>query len=207
MTDLFIKSEDFNFRNKDIYTAKDVLDLYLEFVCKEHDKKVWDEDWLQNNEPKLFRLKMLNSLFRAFDLGEIKDFDDGSFILKRKLEDYDFLKEKIVSDLGPKPGHAYSKSLGLSDIAYMFQTWLFQLLECEKVIKAYSWVIMVSEQTYYTFHKIKEVNMAIRNSMGDMVAIMSSMISPLGKTVSKEELVRNFDLPDIDLADVDAEWI
>lgn len=193
--------------DKETYTSKDILDLYLEFVCMEPDKKVWDEDWLQNNEPELFRLKMLNSLFRAFDLGEIKDFDDGSFILTRKLEDYDFLKKKIISDLGPKPGHAMSQALDLSDIAYMFQTWLLQLLECEKVIKAYSWVIMVSEQTYYTFHKIKEVNMAIRQSTADMVAIMGSMISPSGKTFTSQELVRNFDFPDVNLSDINMQWM
>jgi len=193
--------------DKDTYTAKDILDLYLEFVCMEPDKNVWDEDWLQNNDPKLFRLKILKSLFRAFDLGEIKDFDDGSFILKRKLEDYDFLKKKIVSDLGTKPGLAYSQALDLSDIAYMFQTWLLQLIECEKVIKSYSFVMMVSEQTYYTFHKIKEVNIAIRQSITDMNSIMSAMISPLGHTISKDELVRTFDFPDVDLTDIDAEWM
>lgn len=202
-----IKSEDLNIIEKEKYTSKDILDLYLEFVCLEPDKNVWDEDWLQNNEPKLFRLKMLMSLFRAFDLGDIKDFDQGSFILQRKIEDYGFLIKKIVSDLGPKPGHAMGKSLDLSDIAYMFQSWLLQLQECEKVIKSYSFVMMVSEQTYYTFHKIKEVNMAIRQSTADMNSIMCSMISPSGKTISKDELVRNYDFPDIDLADIDAEWI
>ena len=193
--------------DKDTYTAKDILDLYLEFTYMEPDKNVWDEDWLQNNDPKLFRLKILKSLFRAFDLGEIKDFDDGSFILKRKLEDYDFLKKKIVSDLGTKPGLAYSQALDLSDIAYMFQTWLLQLIECEKVIKSYSFVMMVSEQTYYTFHKIKEVNMGIRQSTADMSEIICAMISPSRKTIVREELVSNFDFPDIDLADIDAEWM
>lgn len=100
-----------------------------------------------------------------------------------------------------------SQALDPSDIAYMFQTWLLQLLECEKVIKAYSWVIMVSEQTYYTFHKIKEVNMAIRQSTADMNSIMCSMMSPSGKTIAREELVRNFDFPDVDLSDIDAAWM
>lgn len=188
--------------DKKIYTSKDILDLYLEFVCMEPDKNVWDEDWLQNNEPKLFRFKMLKSLFQAFDLGEIKEFDDGSFILNRKREDYDFLTKKIVSDLGTKPGLAYSQALDLSDIAYMFQSWLLHLLDCEKVIKSYSWMIMVSEQTYYTFHKIKEVNMAIRQSTADMVTIMSLIISRSGQTITKEELIKNFDLPDVDLTEI-----
>jgi hypothetical protein len=193
--------------DKEVYTPEDILRIYLELACLEPDKNKWDEDWLQNNEPELFRFKMLKSLFRAFGLGDIKDFDQGTFIVKRKLEDYGFLTEKILSDLGPKPGHAYSQALDLSDIAFMFQTWLLQLQECEKIIKAYSWMIMVSEQTYYTFHKIKEVNMAIRNSTADMVAIMSSMISPSGKTFPKKELVRNFDFPDVDLFEIDVKWI
>lgn len=193
--------------DKDIYTSKDILDLYLEFVCIEPDKNVWSEDWLQNNEPKLFRLKMLKSLFRAFDMGDIKDFDQGSFIEQRTLKDYDFLTTKIISDLGQKQGKVFSKALSLSDIAYMFQSWLLHLLDCEKVIKGYSWVIMVSEQTYYTFHKIKEVNMAIRQSMADMNSIMCSMISPSGKTIQREELVSNFDFPVVDLTDIDVAWM
>jgi hypothetical protein len=192
---------------KDIYTSKDILDIYLELVCLEPDKTKWDEDLLDIHEPELYRFKILKSLFRAFDLGEIKDFDQGSFIEQSKPEDYSFLTKKIISDLGTKPGLAYSQALSLSDIAYMFQTWLLQLEECEKVITGYSWMIMVSEQTYYTFHKIKEVNMAIRQSTTDMVTIMSSMISPSGETFTRDELVRNFDFPDIDLAEIDAEWI
>ena len=144
LTDLFIKSEDFNFRIKDIYTSKDILDLYLEFMNMEPDKNVWDQDSLQNNEPKLF---------------------------------------------------------------HMFQTWPLQLLKCEKVINAYSWVMTVSEQTYYTVHKIKGVIMAIRQSTADMAAIMRSMISPSDKTISKDELVRNYDFPDVDLTDIDVAWM
>ena len=190
-----------------VYTARNILDMYVDLKCLQPDKELWDEISLQNNEPQLFRLKILKSLFGAFDLGDLKDFDQGTFIVKRKLEDYGFLTEKILSDLGPKPGHAYSQSLDLNDIAYMFQSWLLQLQECEKVIKSYSWVIMVSEQTYYTFHKIKEVNMAIRRSMADMSDIMSSMMSPSGKTITKKELVRQFDCPDVNLSDIDVEWM
>lgn len=144
LNDLLIKPENFNFRNKDIYTSKDILDLYLEFVYMKPGKNVWDEDSLQNNALKLFR---------------------------------------------------------------MFQTWLLQLLECEKVIKAYSWMFMVSEQTYYTFHKIREVNMAIRQYAADMNSIMRAMKSPSGKAILKDELVRNYDFPDVDLSDIDAEWL
>ena len=68
-------------------------------------------------------------------------------------------------------------------------------------------MIMVSEQTYYTVHKIKEVIMAIRQITADMVAIMRSMISPSDKTISKDELVRNYDFPDVDLTDIDVAWM
>lgn len=190
-----------------VYAARNILDMYVDLKCHQPDKTMWDEVSLENGGSEYYRLKMLKSLFRAFDLSEIKDFDDGSFILKRKREDYEFLTKKIISDLGPKPGHALSQALALSDIAYMFQSWLLQLYECEKVIKAYSWVIMVSEQTYYTFHKIKEVNMAIRQSIADMNSIMCSIMSPSGKTISKDELVRNFDFPQVDLAEIDADRI
>jgi len=51
------------------------------------------------------------------------------------------------------------------------------------------------------------VIMAIRQSTADMVAIMRSMISPSDKTISKDELVRNYDFPDVDLTDIDVAWM
>jgi hypothetical protein len=36
---------------------------------------------------------------------------------------------------------------------------------------------------------------------------MSLVISPAGKAISKEELVKHFNYPDVDLSDIDDEWI
>lgn len=45
--------------------------------------------------------------------------------------------------------------------------------------------------------------MAIKQGTADTISIMCSMTSPSGKTISKNELVKNFDSPDTDAAEND----
>ena len=113
-----------------VYTARSILDMYVDLECLQPAKELWDEISLQNNEPQLFRLKILKSLFGAFGLGDLKDFDQGTFIVKRKLEDYGFLTKKIISDLGTKPGVAYSQALDLSQESHWGQV-LYCNISCD----------------------------------------------------------------------------
>lgn len=107
--------------NNETFTAKNILDLYLEFEGMQSDQDTWDEGSLQDNPPRLYRLKALGSLFSAFELGDIREFAAGTFVFKRKIEDYSALIKQMKSELKTVTKFRKGEQLTLNEIAFLFK--------------------------------------------------------------------------------------
>ena len=140
--------------DKEAFTAKNVLDLYVEFESLQSDEDTWTEDKLHNNPPCFYRFKMLQSLFRAFDLGEISEFTDGTFILKRKIEDYSPLITQMKSELKTVTKFRKGEEITLREIAFLFK----RLIEYRRRWDAFtgfsSGLLACSAKYRYAFFKI-----------------------------------------------------
>jgi hypothetical protein len=193
--------------HEEIYTARHVLDLYLEFEGLQPNNNTWTQGKLRDNPPRLYRLKVLKALFRAFDLGSIKGFAEGAYILKRNIEDYGTLIRQIKSELETNTKARIRGQLTLRDIVFLFKKLLDYRRRWDGVTEFSSGVSACSGNYKYAFYKIEQINSAIQDKISVIDDILSSIISPLGKAVSKEELVKQFDFPDVNFAEIDGEWI
>jgi len=106
--------------HEETYTAKNVLDFYLEFEGMQPDKRTWTEDKLKDNPPRLYRFKMLQSFFVAFELGDIMEFAEGTFVLKRKIGDYRTLIKQMKSELKTITKFRKGEDITLNEIAFLF---------------------------------------------------------------------------------------
>jgi hypothetical protein len=149
--------------NEETYTAKNVLDLYLEFIGMQPDKHTWTDDDLQDNPPRLFRLKALGSLFRAFELGDIKEFAEGPFVLKRKIEDYSVLIKQMKSELKTVTKFRKGEQLTLNEIAFLFKRLLEYRRRWDDVTGFSSGLYACSAKYRYAFYKINQVNSEIQD--------------------------------------------
>ena len=188
------------------YTAKDVLDLYLEFEGLQPDEGTWIEDNIQDNPPRFYRLKSLQSLFRAFDLGNIQEFAEGTFILERTIGDYSALTQQMKSELETNTKSRIREPLTLKNIVFLFKRLLEYRRRCDKVTDFSSGLYACSGNTKYAYYKIEQINSAIRKKISPIDNILASITSPSGKLISKDALVKHFDYPDVDLNEIDAEW-
>jgi hypothetical protein len=193
--------------NNETYTAKNVLDFYLEFEGMQPDQDTWDEGSLQDNPPRLYRLKALGSLFRAFGLGDIREFAEGTFVLKRKVEDYSALIKQMKSELKTVTKFHKGEQLTLNEIAFLFKRLLEYRRRWDDVTGFSSGLYACSAKYRYAFYKINQVNSQKHDKISPINDILSSIMSPVGKVVSKEELMKLFNYPDEDLSDIDDEWI
>jgi hypothetical protein len=193
--------------NNETYTAKDVLDLYLEFEGMQPEQDTWDESNLQDNPPRFYRLKALGSLFRAFELGDIKEFAVGAFVLKRKIEDYSSLIKQMKSELKTVTKFRKGEQLTLNEIAFLFKRLLEYRRRWDDVTGFSSGLNACSAKYRYAFYKINQVKTEIQDKISPINDILSFIMSPVEKAISKEELVNQFDYPDEDLSDIDDEWI
>lgn len=193
--------------NNETYTAKDVLDLYLEFEGMQPDQDTWAEGNLQDNPPRFYRLKSLDSLFSAFELGDIKEFAEGTFVLKRKIEDYSALIKQMKSELRTITKFRKGEQLTLNEIAFLFKRLLEYRRRWDDVTGFSSGLYACSAKYRYAFYKINQVNSEIQDKILPVNDILCFIVSPVGKVVSKEKLMKLFNYPDVDLSDIDDEWI
>ena len=191
--------------HEETYTAKDVLDLYLEFEGMQPEQDTWTDDDLQDNPPRFYRFKMLQSFFRAFGLGDIKEFAVGTFVLKRKIEDYSALIKQMKSELKTVTKFRKGEQLTLNEIAFLFERLLEYRREWDRVTGFSSGLSACSAKYRYAFYKIDQVNSEICDNISPIDDILTFIMSPLGKAISKEELMKLFNYPDVDLFDIDIE--
>jgi hypothetical protein len=189
------------------FTAKDVLDLYLEFEGMQPEQDTWAEGSLQDNPPRFYRLKALGSLFRAFEMGDIREFAKGTFVLKGKIEDYSALIKQMKSELKTVTKFRKGEQLTLNEIAFLFKRLLEYRRRWDYVTGFSSGLYACSAKYRYAFYKIDQVNSEIQDKISPVNDILSSIMSPDGKVVSKEELMKLFNYPDEDFSDIDDEWI
>lgn len=193
--------------SEETYTAKDVLDLYLEFESMQPDKRTWTDGKLRDNPPRFYRFKMLQSLFRVFDLGDLKKFAEGNFVLERRIEDYTLLIKRMKSELKSVTKFRKGEEIAQSEIAFLFKRLLEYRRIFDHMIGFSSGLLACSARYRYAFYKIDQINSQMRDSITPIDDVLSFIISPARKEFSKKELIELFDYPVVDLLDIDVDYM
>jgi len=192
---------------EETYSVKNVLDLFLEFKGMQPDEDTWTQDLLQDDPPRFYRFKMLQSLFKAFDLGDVREFDEGAFVLRRKIEDYSALVKQMKSELKSVTKFRKGEEITLHEIAFLFRRLMDYRRRWDRVINFSSGLLACSARYRYASYKTSEVNSQIRDKIAPINDILTVIMSPMLKVISKEELLTHFDYPDIDLSDIDEVYV
>ena len=188
------------------FTSKDILALYFDFKSLQPSKRTWNEHALHDNPPRLYRLKMLQSLFKAFGLGSIKTFHKGDFVLKRSIEDYSALIETIKADTKAHLSYLrYIPPIRLPEIRYLLITLLQYRDNLDGIIGFNRGNLQAGGIYGYTCYKIEQMNNVIKADTSTIDDLIKSIISPSNQYISKEELIVNFGYPDVDLGEIDIE--
>ena len=190
---------------EETFTAKEVLDLYLEFEGMQPDEDTWTENKLQDNPPRFYRFKMLQSLFKAFELGDIKGFAKGTFVLKKKIKDYIPLIKQMKSELKTITKFRKGEHITFNEIAFLFERLIEYRRRWDRLTGYSAGLYLCCAKYRYAFFKIDQANSQIRDIISPINDILTFIMSPTGKDIRKEELVTHFEYPDMDLLDIDIE--
>lgn len=203
-----------------VYTAKDFLEIYLDFIDYIPNESDWNEEAVSSNPPRLYRLKRLKSLMKAFEIGEdlSKDFENGSFLRKRDNTEYTLLHKDIEKHVANYPSgrqkERHKEQLsrekiksGLS-LSFTFPKFLEVIRRADNLLKINSGVLEASTlMGYYTVKKVWEVaNTIDREKLEEIKELLCSMIDPKQKTFLQKTLIEKYDFPDVDLEAIDMEW-
>ena len=181
-------------------TAHHLLYCYLEFGILVPEVKNWTEEDLIDNPPRFHRLKMLQSMLRAFGINDLVGFRTGKFIEENDSRRYEralslISEEKISSD----------KNYCLPEC---FASLIQHREEVEYVMNfgsgAYSFGSTLLRDTY---QKIWDFIAVIKEEAKAIDAIIVAIISPEEKSFSVGQLIREYDFPCIDIMTIDLDWL
>lgn len=197
------------------YTVKNFLDKYYEFKAMVPDYRNWNHKSLKHNEPRLYRLKELESLIRAFDIGTdlLQDFQNRKFLERRTLSDF----EPIIKDIEKYAlNDKYEKERYQSEMERAKSVRWFEMLiqnfmrfseEMRNILKFNSGVLEAGSLIFrYSINKTQKLLNGIDlKELKEIDELLCKVLDPKSKIFTKSELIKNFNFPDVDLEAIDME--
>lgn len=195
-----------------ILSAKDLVIKYLELLSFTPNLDEWDEQYLSNNPPRYYRFRQLKILFDAYSLDNITDFEKGEFILTRPLEVYKKLvnmAKHFHKEIQEWEFDYYNEEehLEYRMIMMMFTKLIGYRKVISKAIHYNDGDIEYSGFFRYAVELIGHFNHTISKELDSIDDVLSFIISPSGETFSVNELISKYGFPDVNLKDIDIEWI
>ncbi len=181
-------------------SARNLLNCYLELKVLTPNLEDWSEQKLQSNPPRLYRLQILKSILKAFEINSVLEFKAGSFIRVNNK-------------------YRYSNSLNLISKRPQREKHISDLQECYRMLLQYREVMeealsygsgnyhIGSELVYQASSHIYKSEESCREHFRSIDDILISIISPEAKHFSVKHLKRDFAFPEANVSAIDLKWL
>jgi hypothetical protein len=185
-------------------SARILLHGFLELQGLSPDLADWSEDRLAGNPPRLFRLRQLVALFRAFQIPWNPSlFVEGKFI-EPESPRYATLLDMMDSTMPELKKHGFGAQP--HQLPYCFEILFAYRGRVEHVLSFSSGVLEASGLYLYAHRRAGELNRIIKEHVSIIDDHLVAFISPEAREFSVKELVRDHGYPDVDLFEIDADW-
>ena len=181
-------------------SARNLLHCYLELRVLTPNLEGWSEQKLQSNPPRLYRLQILKSIMKAYEINSFSEFKAGAFI--------------CVNNKG-----RYAKALNLISKKPQGEKSINDLQECYRMLLQYREVMeealsygsgyyhIGSELVHQASCHINHSEESCREHFRSIDEILISIISPEAKQFSIEQLKREFAFPEVNVGAIDLQWL
>lgn len=197
------------------FRIKDFLDKFYEFKGMVPNYNEWNAKSLKYNEPRFYRLKELESLIRAFDIGTdlLQDYQNRKFLEKRTLSDFDPIIEDIekyaLNDDFEK--ERYKPELERIQSVRWFEMLIQNFMrfseEMRNILKFNSGVLEAGfvMSRYYINKTQNLLNRIDLKELNEIENLLGKVLDPKSRVFTKSELIKNYNFPDVDLHSIDME--
>lgn len=204
-----------NIIKQTIYTVKDFLNKFNEFKAMVPNCNEWNSRSLKSNEPRLYRLKELESLLKAFEIGSdlLNDYQNRKFLEKREISDF----EPIIKDIEKYAlNDDFEKERYKSELERIQSTRWFEMLiqnfmrfseEMRNILKFNSGVLEAGfVMSRYTIGKTQKLLNGIDlTELNEIEDLLCKVLDPKNRVFTKNELIQKHDFPNVDLDSIDME--
>lgn len=188
---------------------KRLLHLFTELYTYERNVHRWSFENFKENPPRYNRLKMITAIMKALELEcSYEDFSVGEFIAEIHFEKWlDFLKDASAKFPTTEPFNKLDFEVDFHDLNTIFYAFMNYRLQAQSLLSCNSGILAST----YEFNKftalMKLPNKQLKKNLKPIDFILVFLINPKNISYSKQELIDKFDYPDVDLKEIDLDWI
>ena len=192
------------------YTAKDIVKVYSELKDLTPNVNQWTDAEFQNSRPRLIRLNQLVAFKKAFKIDvSWEEFERGNFVDRFPIESYNLLKQNIKSFKNSSSWNSQNfDHFCYRDLQVTFRLFLeFVVIEntLKNHISEYSMTYSLG-QNYGYEHTKSYFSRRTAKKIQNMIDDLAIIIDPLQRVFSEGELIKAFNFPPDNLAEIDLEY-
>jgi hypothetical protein len=186
-------------------TSRDLLLAFLDLRRLSPEVDNWTEERLADNPPRLARLRQLVALFKAFGI----PWNPAAFVEGTFIRPGDPRYDPIVSRLKAEAveGEALEDGRARRQLPKFFSILFDYRTRLDDVLSFNSGLIEASGLYLLAYRKADMQNQIIRNNLAAIEDTLAELISPGRAALSRERLVHEFGYPDVDVTDLDLDWL
>lgn len=191
-----------------INPAQILISDYLELKHLEPRSEEWGSATFKKNPPRFYRLERIKSCLRALGMHPIPimKFENGEFLIDRDLNEL-YEVERILLNAFNLDYDSFVQERGVDQLPHLFSGFLNLLINLNKVRKTFSGTLAASDHyltPIFAAKQITEKNEGYEETIKDALVFL---LNSANKTFTEKEMVEKYDFPDVDLLDVDLEWM
>ena len=198
------------------FSASHFLHKYLEFKAMAPDQTKWTAANLKKNPPRYYRFLELEALLQAFDIGEdlIKDFTQLGFVERRNPQELTQLNEAVATYASKRDSDEQQFTQQGNQVkSYQLRMLVHQLLGFfETMRQALHFNSGVMEAGSVSFRFIIQQTQSVLedidlSKLKRIESLLCCIIDPKSRSFSRQELIDQYGFPDVNLRDIDMEWM
>ncbi len=185
-----------------------LLEDYLEVMSLTSGLKVWDAEPFESNPPRYYRLKRIQACMKALNIQSqsVNDFKYGGWCPSISIDAIEriqnFLKGPFQLDY-----ESY-----IDEHSHFSQDYMFHmLLEIREIMSKYKSlhdsVLAASGHFLTPVHILQSLQSKQESEEKAIDEVLYLLMNPSLLFYSREELIANFGFPDVDLDEIDLEWV
>lgn len=186
---------------------KKLLKTFIDLYNYDSEIETWSLEKFKENPPRLYRLQIINALMNALEIHcSYINFKNGCFISDIQAERWDNFKEsnKFLSKIKSKSNIATKKS---SEISAIFCSLLHYRLLAQKIVTCNDNIYAASAEFNLFSKLMNNPNKLLIKDLKKIEKVLQFCINPKKIKCNKSKLIDIYNFPDVDLNEIDLEWM
>jgi hypothetical protein len=188
---------------------KILLTSFLDLYTLSNDTTKWSVANFAKNPPRLYRLQMIDALMKALEINcSYSQFIEGQFITNVQFKKWGNFKKSIeiilpqVKEILPP-----SMSMDAFAIGMLFSTLMRYRLFAQQLLSSNDGIYAASGEFNFFLDLMNTPNRKLIEELKKIDTVLLFCINPTAISYTKEELIANFGFPEININDVDVDFM